>query len=106
MTSGNSSTYAYVPDSRITLNYGYFTSYYLLGILTDDLVDNTLYVSVLSEGYAARVSNFRNYLSVSTDVLRRWLHPIVPEVDVEDKDYRCKLHRRNVYKCPDAILMQ
>ncbi len=74
------------------------------GIIGDDLVENTLYASVLTEGYAARVNNLRNYVSVSLDVLRRWLYPIVPDdEDGGDRD-GFRRHRDNVYKCTDAQL--
>ncbi len=41
------------------------------GVLEDDLLDNTIYMSVLDEGYAARVASLHHYLAISRDVMNR-----------------------------------
>ncbi len=80
---------------------------FVQGIIGDDLIDSTLYASVLTEGYVARANCLRSYISLSRDVLRRWLYPFVPEESngsEEEKGQDCRLHRHNVYKCKGVQL--
>ena len=40
---------------------------------------NKAYAHVISSGYMARVDSLLSYAAVSSDVLRRWCFPLVPD---------------------------
>ncbi|KZT26304.1 nucleotide-diphospho-sugar transferase [Neolentinus lepideus HHB14362 ss-1] len=49
------------------------------GVLTSDLLMNTIHCYVVKEGYAARVKDTKSYDSISKDILARWTFPLVPD---------------------------
>ena len=53
---------------------------FIIGVLQDDLTDNTLYMEELSNSYAAKITDFHTYFACQNDLLHRWLYPIVPEI--------------------------
>lgn len=63
-------------------------------------LQSKIYASILkSNEYAARIHDFRTYHAVSTDLLKRWCYPIVPDnlPSGYDKLYRYDLQRHMMY---------
>ena len=78
---------------------------FIKGCIQDDLSDHSLYASIVDDnqqdrgGYAARVVDFLTYMSVTSDVLNRWVYPIVPERNRNlGGRGRYTLGRHNIYK--------
>lgn len=66
---------------------------FIHGVLVDEeLHGNSLYLQVCTSGYASRVLNPRQYDAMSRDLLRRWIHPIIP-----DKIFDFIHRRSNIY---------
>ena len=54
---------------------------FIIGVLQDDLTDNTLHIHELgNDGYAARITDYHTLFGVQNDLVHRWLYPIVPEI--------------------------
>ena len=70
---------------------------FIHGVLAEEVMDDKIRVHVTSQGYAARVKDFRTYDSLSKDIIRRWTHPFVPDNNVNGLT-TYQLHRNNVYK--------
>ncbi|XP_071793924.1 translation initiation factor eIF2B subunit epsilon-like [Asterias amurensis] len=86
-------------------NFDYQTmSDFIRGVLLNEEIEgNKLYVHVIEEEYAARVTNLPMYDSISKDVIRRWSHPMVPDnLTAEGEGY--KLGRHNVYLASNVTL--
>jgi len=88
---------------------------FIKGSIEDDIADHFLYAAVIGDtgngnvctGYAAKVADFLTYLSVTNDVLNRWVYPLVPEANISSigkKAYHVSRH--NVYKAECALLLQ
>ncbi|XP_038069205.1 translation initiation factor eIF-2B subunit epsilon-like isoform X2 [Patiria miniata] len=72
-------------------------------LINEEIEGNKLYMHVIEEEYAARVTDLPMYDSISKDVIRRWAHPLVPEnLTAEGEGY--KLGRHNVYLASDVTL--
>ena len=64
-------------------------------------LQNRIYAHLLGPSeYAARVHDPRTYAAVSSDLLRRWCYPVVPDnlPSGYEKRYRYVLQRRYVYR--------
>ena len=70
---------------------------FIHGVLAEEVMDDKIRVHVTSQGYAARVKDFRTYDSLSKDIIRRWTHPFVPDNNINGLT-TYQLHRNNVYK--------
>lgn len=66
-------------------------------LLNEEILGNSIYLHVAETGYAAQVSNFYMYDSVSQDIIRRWVYPIVPDV-LAMNGGRYSYLRHNIYK--------
>ena len=54
--------------------------HFLHGVLKDyELNGKTIHTEIVTEHYAARVSNLQSYVAVSKDILGRWTYPLVPD---------------------------
>lgn len=54
---------------------------------------NSIYSHIVDSGYSARVINIAAYDRVSRDILQRYTHPTVP-----DMQNNCTYQRHNIYK--------
>ena len=64
-------------------------------------LQNRIYAHILGPSeYAARIHDPRTYAAVSSDLLRRWCYPVVPDnlPSGYEKRYRYVLQRRYVYR--------
>ncbi|XP_022108135.1 translation initiation factor eIF-2B subunit epsilon-like [Acanthaster planci] len=72
-------------------------------LINEEIEGNKLYMHVIEEEYAARVTDLPMYDSISKDVIRRWVHPLVPDtLTSEGEGY--KLGRHNVYLASNVTL--
>ena len=71
---------------------------YLHGVLKDyELNGKMIHTEIVSEGYAARATNFQMYEAISRDVLDGWTHPYVPDSNLV-KRHTYQLRENNVYR--------
>lgn len=82
-----------------TDNFDYQTrDDFVRGILVnEEIMGNQIHSFVISDKYAARVSNPYMYDTISKDILSRWAYPIVPDNSVFFMDYSYSFTRHNVY---------
>lgn len=77
---------------------------FVRGILQSDILTKSIHVHVLQDDqYAARVSSWHMYDSISRDMLNRWLFPLTPERNLLASD-RYMFLRGQIYKEPDVVL--
>lgn len=62
-------------------NFDYQTRHHFIrGILSnEEITGNHIYTRLISDQYAARVSNLWTYDAISKDVIHRWVYPLVPD---------------------------
>ena len=62
-------------------NFDYQTRYHFIRgiIVNEEVLGNHMYAHFISDQYAARVSNLQTYDSISSDVIHRWVYPLVPD---------------------------
>jgi translation initiation factor eIF-2B subunit epsilon len=76
---------------------------FLHGILGSELVDRTIYCHTLRNGYAAKATTLQMYHSITSDILKRWVYPITPEIfSIDNKIYRHYMN--NIYKGENVFL--
>lgn len=77
---------------------------FIRGILINEEIEgNKLFLNVIENEYAARVSSLPLYDSISKDVINRWAFPVVPEnMAVNGEGY--SLRRHNQYLAKDVTL--
>lgn len=82
-----------------TDNFDYQTrDDFVRGILVnEEIMGNQIHSYVISDKYAARVSNPYMYDTVSKDILSRWAYPIVPDNSIFFMDFSYSFTRHNVY---------
>ncbi|KAL9984735.1 hypothetical protein ACROYT_G007068 [Oculina patagonica] len=82
-----------------TDNFDYQTrDDFVRGILVnEEIMGNQIHSFIISDKYAARVSNPYMYDTISKDILSRWAYPIVPDNSVFFMDYSYSFTRHNVY---------
>ena len=56
-------------------------------ILADEVMDYKMNCHILKNEYACRVSNLRSYEQVTSEIIKRWVYPIVPETITGGSDY-------------------
>jgi translation initiation factor eIF-2B subunit epsilon len=79
---------------------------FLHGVLTSEILGNTIHTHVIKDEYAARMKDLRTYAAVSVDLVHRWVFPMVPDLNWwqrrDDGEY--KLLRRAVYRDRNVVL--
>jgi translation initiation factor eIF-2B subunit epsilon len=79
---------------------------FLHGVVTSEILGNSIHTHVIKDEYAARMKDLRTYAAVSTDIVHRWAFPMVPDLNWwqrrDDGDY--KLLRRSVYRDRNVTL--
>ncbi|MGH0164826.1 UNVERIFIED_CONTAM: hypothetical protein FKN15_065416 [Acipenser sinensis] len=90
-----------------TDNFDYQTrNDFVRGLLVnEEILGNQIHLHVTGEQYGARVSNLLMYDAVSSDVVRRWVYPLTPEMNFTDEEGQtCTHSRHNVYRGADVSL--
>lgn len=77
-------------------NFDYQTRYHFIRgiIVNEEVLGNHMYAHFISDQYAARVSNLQTYDSISSDVIHRWVYPLVPDNTLTGS---YSYGRRNIY---------
>ncbi|KAK7924266.1 transport protein [Apiospora marii] len=71
---------------------------YLHGVLKDyELNGKMIHTEIVSDGYAARATNFQMYEAIGRDVLDGWTHPFAPDSNMVKK-HTYQLRDNNVYR--------
>ncbi|EDO33753.1 predicted protein [Nematostella vectensis] len=65
--------------------------------LEDKIMGNQAHCHIISDKYAARVSNLYTYDAISKDILHRWAYPIVPDNSSFFMDDCYSYSRHNLY---------
>lgn len=77
---------------------------YLHGVLKDyELNGKMVHTEIVSDGYAARATNFQMYEAIGRDVLDGWTHPFVPDSNLV-KTHNYQLRDNNVYREDEVII--
>ncbi|RDW84919.1 hypothetical protein BP6252_02509 [Coleophoma cylindrospora] len=78
--------------------------HFLHGVLKDyELNGKTIHTEIVSDHYAARVTNLQAYEAVSKDILGRWTYPLVPDSNLL-KNQSYKFERGGLCKEDGVIL--
>lgn len=68
-------------------------------VMNQEIQSDSIYVAQLpSEEYAAKVSDWNAYHSVSRDVINRWAYPLVPDMGVCCLSQQYLFLRNNIYR--------
>ncbi|MBN3295568.1 EI2BE factor, partial [Amia calva] len=84
-----------------TDNFDYQTrNDFVRGLLVnEEILGNQIHMHVTGHEYGARVSNLLMYDVVSSDIVRRWVYPLTPEMNFTDQEGQACTHsRHNVYR--------
>nr|AAB17690.1 eIF-2Be [Rattus norvegicus]AAB17691.1 initiation factor-2Be [Rattus norvegicus] len=74
-------------------------------LVNEEILGNQIHLHVTSREYGSRVSNLHMYSAVCTDVIRRWVYPLTPEVNFTDSSTQSYTHsRHNIYRGPEVSL--
>ncbi|XP_029471676.1 translation initiation factor eIF-2B subunit epsilon [Rhinatrema bivittatum] len=79
---------------------------FVYGILvTEETQGNQIHMHVTAEEYGARVSNLLMYEAVSSDIVRRWVYPLTPEMNFTGEEAQSYTHsRHNIYRGAEVSL--
>lgn len=68
-------------------------------VMNQEIQSDSIYVALLPyEQYAAKVSDWNAYHSVSRDVINRWVYPLVPDMGVCCMSQQYLFLRNNIYR--------
>lgn len=75
---------------------------FIKGIIGDEeTCSETIYIHILEQSYAARVSNLRTYAAVTHDMLHRWTYPIVPDNNTTPEEQY--IYRKRGIYLPNSV---
>ncbi|XP_038671934.1 translation initiation factor eIF-2B subunit epsilon isoform X1 [Scyliorhinus canicula] len=92
-----------------TDNFDYQTrDDFVRGILVnEEILGNQIHAHVTSDEYGVRVSNLLMYEAVCSDIIRRWVYPMTPEMNFTDDKKGFNVHlRHNLYRGSEVSLGQ
>lgn len=68
-------------------------------VMNQEIQTDSIYVAQLpSEQYAAKVSDWNAYHSISRDIINRWVYPLVPDMGVCCLSQQYLFFRNNIYR--------
>lgn len=68
-------------------------------VMNQEIQTDSIYVAQLpSEQYAAKVSDWNAYHTVSRDIINRWVYPLVPDMGVCCLSQQYMFFRNNIYR--------
>ncbi|PVD35029.1 hypothetical protein C0Q70_06310 [Pomacea canaliculata] len=73
-------------------------------LINEEILGNTIHISVVREEYCARVTNPYMYDAVSRDVIQRWVCPLTAESMIGDRKDPISVRRHNIYLSKDVML--
>ncbi|KAJ8297595.1 hypothetical protein KUTeg_024126 [Tegillarca granosa] len=73
-------------------------------LINEEIMGNTIYVNVVKNEYAARISNLQMYDAISKDIISRWVFPLTPDSNINNRENSLSCGRHNVYLSKDVTL--
>ncbi|KAF5289363.1 hypothetical protein FQR65_LT11874 [Abscondita terminalis] len=74
-------------------------------LMNEEIMGSTVYWHrIIGSQYAAAVTNWRMYQSVSRDILHRWLYPLVPDMGISSQNRNYVHLQNNIYRSKDVHL--
>lgn len=74
-------------------------------LINEEILGSTIYFAELpAEQYAAKVSNWQTYQTVSNDIINRWVYPLVPDMGICCLKQTYLFLRNNIYRSKDVQL--
>ncbi|XP_062611312.1 translation initiation factor eIF-2B subunit epsilon-like [Saccostrea cucullata] len=73
-------------------------------LINEDIMEKTMHVCVINDGYMGRISNLQMYDAVSHDVICRWSYPLVPDTQTDEQGQVISHSRHNIYTSKDVTL--
>ena len=68
-------------------------------LINEEILASTIYVHELPrEQYASRISNWLTYQIVSSDIINRWVYPLVPDMGICCLKQNYVYYRNNIYR--------
>uniref|UniRef100_A0A452GWQ5 Translation initiation factor eIF2B subunit epsilon n=1 Tax=Gopherus agassizii TaxID=38772 RepID=A0A452GWQ5_9SAUR len=74
-------------------------------LVNEEVLGNQIHMHVTAEEYGARVSNLLMYEAVCSDIIRRWVYPMTPEINFTDDETQSYTHsKHNIYRGAEVSL--
>ncbi|XP_030430858.1 translation initiation factor eIF-2B subunit epsilon [Gopherus evgoodei] len=74
-------------------------------LVNEEVLGNQIHMHVTAEEYGARVSNLLMYEAVCSDIIRRWVYPMTPEMNFTDDETQSYTHsKHNIYRGAEVSL--
>uniref|UniRef100_A0A8D0L9F8 Translation initiation factor eIF2B subunit epsilon n=1 Tax=Sphenodon punctatus TaxID=8508 RepID=A0A8D0L9F8_SPHPU len=76
-------------------------------LVNEEVLGNQIHMHATAEEYGAHVSNLLMYEAVCSDIIRRWVYPMTPEMNFTDDKTQSYTHsRHNIYRGAEVSLGQ
>ncbi|KAK2538417.1 Eif2b5 [Columba guinea] len=74
-------------------------------LVNEEVLGNQIHMHVTTEEYGAHICNLQMYEAVCSDIIRRWVYPLTPEMNFTDDKNQSYTHsKHNVYRGVDVCL--
>ncbi|XP_019358948.1 PREDICTED: translation initiation factor eIF-2B subunit epsilon [Gavialis gangeticus] len=74
-------------------------------LVNEEVLGNQIHMHVTPEEYGAHVCNLQMYEAVCSDIIRRWVYPLTPEINFTDDPAQSYTHsKHNIYRGRDVSL--
>lgn len=74
-------------------------------LVNEEILGNQIHMHVTTEEYGAHICNLLMYEAVCSDIIRRWVYPLTPEMNfTDDKNQNYTHSKHNIYRGVDVSL--
>ncbi|XP_055579715.1 translation initiation factor eIF-2B subunit epsilon [Falco cherrug] len=74
-------------------------------LVNEEVLGNQIHMHVTTEEYGAHICNLLMYEAVCSDIIRRWVYPLTPEMNFTDDKNQSYTHsKHNIYRGVDVSL--
>uniref|UniRef100_A0A8B9BKZ1 Translation initiation factor eIF2B subunit epsilon n=1 Tax=Anser brachyrhynchus TaxID=132585 RepID=A0A8B9BKZ1_9AVES len=74
-------------------------------LVNEEVLGNQIHMHVTTEEYGAHICNLLMYEAVCSDIIRRWVYPLTPEMNFTDDENQSYTHsKHNIYRGVDVSL--
>ncbi|OXB62107.1 hypothetical protein ASZ78_010512, partial [Callipepla squamata] len=74
-------------------------------LVNEEILGNQIHMHVTTEEYGAHICNLLMYEAVCSDIIRRWVYPLTPEMNFSDDKNQSYTHsKHNIYRGVDVSL--
>uniref|UniRef100_A0A8C4P351 Translation initiation factor eIF2B subunit epsilon n=1 Tax=Dromaius novaehollandiae TaxID=8790 RepID=A0A8C4P351_DRONO len=74
-------------------------------LVNEEVLGNQIHMHVTTEQYGAHICNLLMYKAVCSDIIRRWVYPLTPEMNFADDKNQSYTHsKHNIYRGVDVSL--